>query len=77
MCYNSLRKEEINTQSMEDKKMMKFFVVLFAVACVLTVPALVLTIALQSLTIGYCFLGIAVLYCIAIVGMIVCDVKGL
>ena len=57
--------------------MMKFFVILFAIACVLTVPALVLTIALQSMTIGYCFLGIAVLYCVAIAGMIVCEVKGL
>lgn len=57
--------------------MMKFFVILFAATCVLTIPALILIIALQSLTIGYCLLGIAVLYCIAITGMIVCDIKGL
>ena len=57
--------------------MMKFFVVLFAIAAITAIPMAILTIVFQSMILAYCLIGIAVMYSVAIVGLIVCDSKGL
>lgn len=57
--------------------MMKFFVILFAIAAIAAIPMVILTIAFQSMILAYCLIGIAVMYTAAIAGLIICDIKGL
>ena len=62
---------------MEGKPMMKFFVVLFAIATIAAIPMAILAIALQSMILAYCLIGIGVMYTAAIAGLIICAIKGL